>query len=111
MASNKHQSSVEALHDPVKIAVLSKALAHPARLGIIRMLHERQDCIGYEIVDEIGLAQSTISEHLRILKAAGIISGEVEGIRVCYALEPSTLEPLHQLLSEILAPPPRKKTK
>jgi ArsR family transcriptional regulator len=92
------------MHDPVAIAVLAKALAHPARLGIVEMLHERQGCIGCDIVDQIGLAQSTTSEHLRILKTAGIITGEVEGPRVCYALNPSALEPLRRLLSEIAAP-------
>jgi ArsR family transcriptional regulator len=95
------------LHDPVRLSVLAKALAHPARLGIIAMLHARQGCIGCDIVDRIGLAQSTISEHLRILKAAGIVTGEIEGPRVCYALEPSALEPLQQLLSEMTTPPPR----
>lgn len=94
-------------YEPLIVAVLAKALAHPARLGIIKMLHERQGCIGCDIVDRIGLAQSTISEHLRILKAAGIVSGEIEGPRVCYALEPTALEPLCQLLGEITAPPPR----
>ncbi len=93
--------------DSVKIAVLAKALAHPARLGIIEMLRERQGCIGCDIVDRIGLAQSTISEHLRILKAAGIVTGEIEGPRVCYALEPSALEPLRHFLGEISAPAPR----
>ena len=66
-----------------KLAALAKALGHPARLGVVRMLHERQTCIGCDIVDEIGLAQSTTSEHLRILKASGIITGEVESPRVC----------------------------
>ena len=97
------------MHDPVTIAVLAKALAHPARLGIVKMLHERQACIGCDIVDRIGLAQSTTSEHLRILKTAGIITGEVEGPRVCYALNPSALEPLRQLLSEIAAPAAKAK--
>ena len=100
------QNPAGARHDPVKVAVLAKALAHPARLGIIKMLHERQGCIGCDIVDRIGLAQSTISEHLRILKAAGIVTGEIEGSRVCYALEASALAPLRQLLSEITTPPP-----
>ena len=83
------------------LAVLARALAHPARLGVIRMLHERQTCIGCDIVDEIGLAQSTTSEHLRILKSAGIITGEVESPRVCYSLNPEALEPLRQFLEEI----------
>ncbi len=87
------------------LAALVKALAHPARLGVIRMLHERQTCIGCDIVDEIGLAQSTTSEHLRILKAAGIITGEVESPRVCYSLNPGALEPLRQFLEEISRQP------
>ena len=94
------------MQDSVKISVLAKALAHPARLGIIQMLHKKQGCIGCDIVEGIGLAQSTVSEHLRILKAAGIVTGEIEGPRVCYALEPSALEPLRHLLSEITVPPP-----
>ncbi len=93
------------IHDPLKVAVLAKALAHPARLGIIEMLHERQGWIGCDFVDLIGLAQSTISEHLRILKAAGIVTGEIEGPRVCYALAPFALEPLRHLLGEITTPP------
>ncbi len=104
LKARKAQVLAGARHDPVKLAVLAKALAHPARLGIVKMLHERQGCIGCDIVDRIGLAQSTISEHLRILKAAGIVTGEIEGPRVCYALEPFALEPLRQLLSEITTP-------
>lgn len=95
------------IQDPVKIAVLAKALAHPARLGIIKILFEKQDCIGGDIVDRIGLAQSTVSEHLRILKAAGIVTGEIEPPRVCYALEPSAVEPLRDLLIELTIPTPR----
>ena len=88
-----------------KLALLAKALGHPARLGVIRMLHERQTCIGCDIVDKIGLAQSTTSEHLRILKAAGIITGEVEPPRVCYSLNPEALEPLRRLLDELAGRP------
>jgi ArsR family transcriptional regulator len=72
---------------------------------VLRMLHERQSCIGCDIVDAIGLAQSTTSEHLRILKAAGIITGEVEGPRVCYALAPEALAPLRDLLNTLAGPP------
>lgn len=97
--------------DSESLALLAKALAHPARLGIVRLLHERQTCIGCDIVDQIGLAQSTTSEHLRILKAAGIITGEIERPRVCYSLNPAALEPLSQLLQEVTgAPRARKKT-
>lgn len=88
-----------------KLAALAKALGHPARLGVIKMLHQRQTCIGCDIVDEIGLAQSTTSEHLRILKAAEIITGEVEGPRVCYSLNAQALEPLQRFLREIADQP------
>ena len=88
-----------------QIAGLAKALGHPARVGIVKMLHERQTCIGCDIVDGIGLAQSTISEHLRILKAAGIITGEIEGPRVCYSLNSTALEPLRCFLKVVADPP------
>ncbi len=83
------------------LALLAKALGHPARLGIIKMLYERQTCIGCDIVDQIGLAQSTTSEHLRILKAAGIITGEIDPPRVCYSLNAKALEPLNEFLFTI----------
>ncbi len=83
------------------VAALAKALGHPARIGIVSMLHERQGCIGCDIVEKIGLAQSTTSEHLRILKAAGIITGEIEGPRVCYSLNPAALGPLRRFLNRL----------
>jgi len=89
----------------VTLAALAKALGHPARIGIVSMLRERQTCIGCDIVDEIGLAQSTTSEHLRILKASGIITGEIERPRVCYSLNPAALEPLRRFLNEIAEQP------
>ncbi len=89
--------------DEARFAALAKALGHPARIGIVSMLHQRQTCIGCDIVEEIGLAQSTTSEHLRILKAAGIITGEIERPRVCYSLNPAALEPLRHFLNGLAA--------
>jgi ArsR family transcriptional regulator len=83
------------------IASIAKALGHPARIHIVRLLLEKQSCIGCDIVDEVGLAQSTVSEHLRILKAAGIITGEIERPRVCYSLNPDSLIPLAGLLNAV----------
>jgi ArsR family transcriptional regulator len=83
------------------IASIAKALGHPARIHIVRLLLEKQSCIGCDIVDEVGLAQSTVSEHLRILKAAGIITGEIERPRVCYSLNPDSLVPLAGLLNAV----------
>ena len=81
------------------IALIAKALGHAARIHIVRVLLEKQSCIGCDIVEQVGLAQSTVSEHLRILKAAGIIKGEIEHPRVCYSLNPDRLVPLAGLLN------------
>ena len=88
----------------VEIAELAKALAHPARLRILRLLLATPGCIGGDIVESVGLAQSTVSEHLRILKAAGVITGEISGPRTCYALNPAALEPLADFIG-MLTPP------
>ena len=65
--------------DDDRLAGMAKALGHPARLRIIRLLAERQACVTGDLVAELPLAQSTISEHLRILREAGLIQGEIEG--------------------------------
>ncbi len=99
------------------IAELAKALAHPARVRIVRLLCATPGCIGGDIVEAVGLAQSTVSEHLRILKAAGIITGEISGPRTCYALAPDALAPLSAFLATLTPPrepgcwvPERKET-
>ena len=84
-----------------QLAAIAKALAHPARVQIIRLLLSKSSCIGGEITHEVGLAQSTVSEHLRILKAAGVVAGEIEHPRVCYSLNRDTLLPLSDLLQQI----------
>lgn len=84
-----------------ELSAVAKALAHPARIRIVRLLLERRTCIGCDIVDEIGLAQSTVSEHVRILKAAGLIRGEIEHPRVCYSLNTERLMPLAGLLNSL----------
>jgi ArsR family transcriptional regulator len=95
-----------------ELAALARALGHPARIRIVQTLIKKQACFGCDLVDEIGLAQSTISEHLRILKAAGIITGEIERPRVCYSLNAMALEPLRQFLAAAEAPgPPRSSAK
>ncbi|RTE64927.1 ArsR family transcriptional regulator [Amphritea opalescens] len=83
------------------IAETAKALAHPARVKIIRLLLSKTSCVGGEITAELGLAQSTVSEHLRILKVAGIIVGEIEHPRVCYTLKPSSVNALASFLEQI----------
>lgn len=90
--------------DETTTAALAKALAHPARIRILRLLQATPGCIGGDIVAVVGLAQSTVSEHLRILKSAGVITGEIDGPRVCYALNPAALVPLADLIMG-LSPP------
>ncbi len=91
--------------DETTTAALAKALAHPARIRILRLLQATPGCIGGEIVGAVGLAQSTVSEHLRILKGAGVITGEIDGPRVCYALNPAALAPLAELIMGLTPPP------
>ncbi len=84
-----------------ELALLTKALGHPARVRILRMLTRRESCICGEIVDEFSLAQSTISQHLKILKEAGLIRGEVDGPRICYCVDLPTLRRLKALVAVI----------
>lgn len=87
--------------DDEALAGLAKALAHPARVRVIKTLLRRDMCIGCDIVEEIGLAASTTSEHLRILKESGIIAGEIQRPRVCYSLAPDAARPLREFLELI----------
>ncbi len=98
-------SDASSLTDHQAIARLAKALAHPARVRIVATLLRRTTCIGCDIVEEIGLAASTTSEHLRILKEAGIIIGEIDRPRVCYSLNPLALAPLLSFLAAVEAGP------
>jgi DNA-binding transcriptional ArsR family regulator len=70
-----------------KMATMLKALAHPARIAIIEYLIDSKSCICGDLVEELGLAQATISQHLKELKTAGIIKGTVEGASVCYCID------------------------
>ncbi len=67
-------------------ATIFKALGHPARVAIIEVLLKRQACICNDLVEELPLSQSTVSQHLRELKEAGIIKGEIEGTSICYCI-------------------------
>lgn len=70
-----------------KIAAYAKALAHPARIAILQLLIKRQACICGDIVDELPLSQSTVSQHLKELKDVGLIKGDIEGAKVCYCID------------------------
>lgn len=70
-----------------RIAKIAKALAHPARIAILNLLAKRQACVCGDIVDELPLSQSTVSQHLKELKEANLIQGEIEGAKVCYCID------------------------
>jgi ArsR family transcriptional regulator len=82
-----------------ELAALGKAIGHPARVQILRLLARRTACVCGDIVDELPLAQSTVSQHLKILKEAGLIRGDVDGPRVCYCIEPRALRRLKVLVA------------
>ena len=84
-----------------ELAALTKAIGHPARVRILRLLAHRSECVCGEIVDEVGLAQSTVSQHLKVLKDVGLIRGEIDGPRVCYCIEPRALRRLKALVGGI----------
>lgn len=84
-----------------ELAALAKALGHPARVQILRILAHRTTCMCGDIVEELPLAQSTVSQHLKVLKEAGLIRGEVDGPRVCYCIEPRALRRLKVLVAEM----------
>ena len=85
MGVTKHELFSVAQND---LATVAKALAHPARVAILEHLLKINQCICGDLVQELGLAQPTISQHLRELKNAGIIQGTIEGTSVCYCIHP-----------------------
>jgi len=84
-----------------ELALLAKALGHPARVQILRLLVRREACICGDIVDELPLAQSTVSQHLKVLKEAGLVRGDIDGPRVCYCIEPRVLRRLKALVGSL----------
>ena len=84
-----------------ELALLAKALAHPARVRILELLLAKDACCG-EIVDELPLAQATVSQHLKVLKEAGLVVGEIEGPRVSYCASRDRLATLHEQLGVLL---------
>lgn len=84
-----------------ELAALTRALGHPARVSILRMLAREGNCRCGTLVDALPLAQATVSQHLRMLKEAGLIQGEVDGPRVCYCVNPVAMRRLKDLVSEL----------
>ena len=84
------------------VALLAKALGHPARIRIMRLLLAHDACYCGQLVDELGLAQATVSQHLKVLKDAGFIVGDIEGLRTCYCASRERLAELHELLGVLI---------
>jgi ArsR family transcriptional regulator, arsenate/arsenite/antimonite-responsive transcriptional repressor len=84
-----------------KLAQLARALGHPARVRILKLLISRDTCVCGEIVDQLPLAQSTVSQHLKFLKEAGLIQGEVDGPKVCYCIDHVKLKELKVLVASL----------
>ncbi len=84
--------------DQNEIALIAKAIGHPARIAILQYLLKKNACVCGDIVDEIGLAQATVSQHLKELKQAGLIKGDIDGRSVCYCIDNTKWEIVKDLL-------------
>jgi len=84
-----------------RLAAMAWGLAHPLRVRILQLLVKRETCVCGEIVDEMPIAQSTVSQHLKILKEAGLVQGEIDGPRVCYCINPESLAELKELIDKL----------
>jgi ArsR family transcriptional regulator, arsenate/arsenite/antimonite-responsive transcriptional repressor len=89
---------IEGVEADEELAAMAKALGHPARVQILRMLVRKSVCICGDICEELPLAQSTVSQHLKVLKDAGLIRGDIDGPRVCYCIAPKGLRRLKALV-------------
>ncbi|KRT18200.1 ArsR family transcriptional regulator [Pedobacter ginsenosidimutans] len=85
-----------------ELSRLLKAIAHPARIAILQQIISANACICGDLVQELGLAQATISQHLKELKNADIIRGTIDGVKVCYCIEPKTWALLHKLFGDFM---------
>jgi DNA-binding transcriptional ArsR family regulator len=84
-----------------QIAQFAKAMGHPARVAIISLLLKKSTCICGDIVDELPLSQSTVSQHLKELKEAGIIKGEISGVKTCYCIDENNWAKMGSLFNKI----------
>jgi ArsR family transcriptional regulator len=85
-----------------RVAELAKAFAHPARVAILQLLLEKKACVCGDLVDELPLAQATVSQHLKELKRIGIIKGDIDPPRVCYCINESVWEETRQVFDAML---------
>jgi DNA-binding transcriptional ArsR family regulator len=81
-----------------RLAKYAKALSHPARVAIVKLLIQKHSCICGDIVEELPLSQSTVSQHLKELKEAGLIKGDIEGVKVCYCIDSEEWKAAQELL-------------
>jgi len=93
-----------------ELAMLLKALAHPARIAIIEVLLKTENCICGDIVDELPLAQPTVSQHLKELKNAGLIKGNIDGTSICYCIDEKTWGKFKIILDSLFEKIEQKKT-
>ncbi|RPH48127.1 MAG: ArsR family transcriptional regulator [Desulfobacteraceae bacterium] len=91
----------EDIMDVDGFARICKALGHPARVKILKYLKEENRCICGQIVEILPLAQSTVSQHLKNLKEAGLVKGEVEGLCTCYCIDLKTLEDFKKMVADL----------
>src|SRR6476661_6646987 len=86
------------------LALMLKAIAHPARIAILQEIIKAKACICGELVTELGLAQATISQHLKELKNAGLIQGTIEGTSVCYCIDPKAWQQYKSIFENFFVP-------
>lgn len=86
-----------------EMAKIARVFAHPARIAIMEYLIKTTTCINGDLVQELGLAQATISQHLRELKEAGIIKGTIEGVSICYCIDPARWKEIQSLFENLFA--------
>lgn len=86
-----------------RVARYAKALAHPARIAILQLLIKKQSCICGDIVDELPLSQSTVSQHLKELKDSGLIKGDIDGAKVCYCIDEKEWENAKEIFTTLFA--------
>lgn len=97
----KSNSMVTLEEEERELAALARALSHPTRLRILRILDERQSCVCGDIVEALPIAQSTVSQHLKVLRDVGLVSSEVDGPRMIYSIEPRRIERFRVLVSAL----------
>ena len=100
MAQNKSNLFNE---EEIQLAAIAKALAHPARIKILKILLDTNVCMCGQIVDLLPLAQATVSQHLKELKDVELIQGEIEGPKTCYCLNPKTIEKAKNRFSQLFS--------